>query len=70
MVGLDRDLNVSHCFSCNLVLHGGDNPNTETGDNTGTLPLEKRSNEMKELGLDRTDGQRAQMGMPCLEEVT
>lgn len=41
MMVLYRDLNVSHCFSCNLVLHRGDNPNTETRDNTGTLPLDK-----------------------------
>lgn len=38
---LYRDLDVSHCFGCHLVLHRGDNPNTETGDSTGTLPLDE-----------------------------
>lgn len=69
MMVLYRDLNVFYCFSCNLVLHRGDNPNTETGDSTGTLPLDK-SFKMKELGLDYTDAQKAQIGTPCLEEVT
>lgn len=50
MMVLYRDLNVCHCFSCNLVLHRGDNPNTETGDSTGTLPLDK-SFKMKELQI-------------------
>ena len=45
-------LETTHCFSCNVGLHRGDDPDTETRDSTGILPAEKTLQSKERLHMD------------------